>query len=274
MLQSATKHPVYLKLMNEYEELRNSIALSIFEIYNLEINKVPDMEAVYMESVGQYLLVIEKLQAETTCLRTVNKLIRENLQNNIETDLSAVKKISENKNIHLAEKVAILQKKQEAAIDKLFEDSLDNVEYQHINDYFYKLILNTHPELNHPEKQYINFWKKALDYYSEHDLISMLNLLEQVSEMKKYDGYEKAIPVNELEFLISSLRKKQITYQNKLNEIITTFPLCIREKLLDAEWIEEERMRLENKKRELIEDKLVLETQYNTLLKQCDIIIS
>lgn len=247
------------QLKDEYECLQRVYVNLVARRDELLLQERPQLEAVYMEKVGQLLYEELCLQYDIALL----KLERDLYQSYINRGEQPVEEVVEeqvkqtaqnfNENIHREEEKI---KRAKAYQEQHTEENSKQKEAEKIElkKLYKRLVLRLHPDL-HPEQ---TEWERELflrvqEAYREENLEKLRQLEEELHAGTPFTSMESET-IEDWEERIEKLKEQIAAIREEIKQIEKAFPFTYREKIYDQEWVsakqEELRVRIERLQKE------------------------
>jgi hypothetical protein len=228
----------YIKLMNDKEVMLNFTK--------------PQLESMYASKIGVLQIEILKLQLEIKALKRQIEMAQAEINQNkvpnfdqIEADIAGQL---------LEAQMEIMFKTYELEVAKQFLSHLASPDKKvDIRKIFRRLAKALHPDVN-PElsSSKKEIWNKVLWAY-EHGDMEQLKALEIIyaKEISESENAKNEMSEDELNLLNHTLSEGIGVLEQQITELNNSFPFSMREQILNEDWINGERSRLQLQMEEL-----------------------
>jgi hypothetical protein len=224
----------------ERDALIKELEARLFELDELEKTIIPNLLDIYHLKVGIHELELLRLEYENRKTLSMISAIREALGRGEKPDIDEIEKSARANLSSMGSKIKESQKKIERS--RLRSSSLMSPENSREFKKLYRTLVNRlHPDLHSPRSdRQKELWTRMQHAYSRGD-IEELRLLDLLAG----DLKEAAPPAEESHNPYESvsgedLKSNLAEVKKKIDELKDSFPLKMKDQLLDRQWIEEQ----------------------------------
>ncbi len=255
MNEAIAVHPNTARLLRRLEELKRESANLFNKRDEMLTFEYPRLCSLYLTGIGQIKYEEFALQTEVSILSLRLSLIQSYINRNQAPDYEAIEeKIrieKENYQRILNEKMSDIR----AAKDYLAAPLMTPEESRELRAIYMLLVKKLHPDINpgQPERHKELFLKVVAAYKTQD-----LSTLRQIVLMMDNDSIE-SLPEDTLQDHIEKMVKTIEGIRERIAELESQFPFCLRDKIYDKEWVAGQQSLIKESIKALTEKKLTIE---------------
>jgi hypothetical protein len=242
----------YIKLLNDKDVMLNFTK--------------PQLESLYISKIGVLQIEILKLQLEIKALKRQIEMAQAEINQNKVPDFNQIEAIIADQLLEAQMEIMIKTYELDAA--KQFLSHLASPEKKvDIRKIFRRLAKALHPDVN-PDLSLTKkeIWNKVLWAY-EHGDVEQLKALEIIyaKDISESENAKNEMSENELELLNHTLSEGIKVLEQQIAELNHSFPFSLREQVLNEEWVNSERSKLQLQIQELEKYVVELKEKYTQI---------
>ncbi len=269
MINEISLTPEYLRALNDYERLRESLLQNEEEREYLLHQALPELEAIYLLKVGKLKLELLEVRIEVYRLKRKMELIQSCINRQSEIVPEAIDILLEKEIQGQRKKLEEESKKIEEALKFIGLPKMNSDEAIELRKIYYKLAHVLHPDLNPAQNETMKMlWLKVSECYRQGDL-NQMKLLEVLAlHETKLDSTPSAL---------EELKKRNDLFSSRITHLMkeiehtkTNFPFTYSELLKDSSWVDIENNDSLNAISKAMEEKTVYENAIEILLNKTD----
>lgn len=257
----------YEALKEVYKKIQSELADVITERDELFNTVSPNLQALYINKLGEYHQLLMELEIEERTLRYKLSLAQEYLNRQEFPDLDEIKFKVERAIEEWAIELENYRRQRQAARVH-FDNALSNKESLLLSVLYRKLVKALHPDIN-PDftEESRELWERTLEAYKLGDLGTLLDIERSLEDK------ERILPAAETGFemvreRIELLRKQIDNIKKEIEKKRKKFPLVIEYVIDNPKWVSDKRNELlhqSDNKKAIVQ---FLTDRYNMLVMQ------
>lgn len=262
------------QLKEEYERLQQEYSDLVAERDDLELEG-PQLEALYMETVGQLQYDMLMLQGDVALLKRKRDMLQACINRGEKPDWPVIEielKVTFGQmNEKLKEEEEKLNKAKEFIKQHIQEEEQRSDEEKlEIKQTFKRMVHRLHPDLHPDQTEWENnLFLKVQEAYFNRDLERLRQLEFELDAGMPFTSVEKAT-IEEWEERVENLKARIAALNEEIKLMVSRFPFTYRDKVYNQEWVSARQEELRVQIAHLAEEKDRLEKIIEILKHQAD----
>ena len=261
-------------LKDEYDRLQQEYSDLVAERDDLEMEG-PQLEALYMETVGQLQYDMLMLQGDVALLKRKRDMLQACINRGEKPDWPIIEielKVTFGQmNEKLKEEEEKLNKAKEFIKQHIQEEEARSDEEKlEIKQIFKRMVHRLHPDLHPDQTEWEkNLFLKVQEAYFNGDLEKLRQLELELDSGMPFTSVEKAT-VEEWEERVENLKARIAALKEEIKQMTSRFPFTYRDKVYNQEWVAARKEELHVQIARLAEEKDRLEKIIEILKHQAN----
>ena len=262
------------QLKEEYDRLQQEYSDLVAERDDLELEG-PQLEALYMETVGQLQYDMLMLQGDVALLKRKRDMLQACINRGEKPDWPVIEielKVTFGQmNEKLKEEEEKLNKAKEFIKQHIQEEEARSDEEKlEIKQIFKRMVHRLHPDLHHDQTEWEkNLFLKVQEAYFNRDLEKLRQLELELDSGMPFTSVEKAT-IEEWEERVENLKARIAALKEEIKQMVSRFPFTYRDKVYNQEWVAARKEELQVQIARLAEEKDRLEKIIEILKHQAN----
>lgn len=262
------------QLKEEYDRLQQEYSDLVAERDDLELEG-PQLEALYMETVGQLQYDMLMLQGDVALLKRKRDMLQACINRGEKPDWPVIEielKVTFGQmNEKLKEEEEKLNKAKEFIKQHIQEEEARSDEEKlEIKQIFKRMVHRLHPDLHPDQTEWEkNLFLKVQEAYFNRDLEKLRQLELELDSGMPFTSVEKAT-IEEWEERVENLKARIAALKEEIKQMVSRFPFTYRDKVYNQEWVAARKEELQVQIARLAEEKDRLEKIIEILKHQAN----
>ena len=274
MINELDISPRKQQLKEEYDRLQQEYSDLVTERDDLELEG-PQLEALYMETVGQLQYDMLMLQGDVALLKKKRDMLQACINRGEKPDWPVIEielKVTFGQmNEKMKEEEEKLNKAKEFIKQHIQEEEARSDEEKlEIKQIFKRMVHRLHPDLHPDQTEWEkNLFLKVQEAYFNRDLERLRQLELELDSGMSFTSVEKAT-IEEWEERVENLKTRIAALKEEIKLMTSRFPFTYRDKVYNQEWVAARKEELQVQIARLLEEKDRLEKIIEILKHQAN----
>ena len=274
MINELDISPRKQQLKEEYDRLQQEYSDLVTERDDLELEG-PQLEALYMETVGQLQYDMLMLQGDVALLKKKRGMLQACINRGEKPDWPVIEielKVTFGQmNEKMKEEEEKLNKAKEFIKQHIQEEEARSDEEKlEIKQIFKRMVHRLHPDLHPDQTEWEkNLFLKVQEAYFNRDLERLRQLELELDSGMSFTSVEKAT-IEEWEERVENLKTRIAALKEEIKLMTSRFPFTYRDKVYNQEWVAARKEELQVQIARLLEEKDRLEKIIEILKHQAN----